>query len=196
MKRTVRLSERELKRMISESVKRVLRESQETIIFGLPLSIISENNNSITIQYNGNEYTISKQGYFDSNSRYVYIGDKYYENIGFEVSDGYAICKGDYDFSKMADTKGGMFGKLKNRDNSKDDVIEVYFPKLREILTNEELLEDSLAYYAEQTSDERQDNNILKSFLESGWSLNVYNFFSGFFFFNDIMQWKVNGVEV
>lgn len=196
MKRTIRLRESELRHMISECVKRVLRESTETIVFGLPLSIILDNNDSITIQYDGNEYTIKKHGDFDATTRYIYLGDKYYEDIGFVVNDGYAICNGNYLTSKMVDINSKHFGDLTDQDNSKDDVIEAYFPKLRQILTNEKLLEQTLYYFAEQNEIFFDEDNILKAFLESSWSKDVAMFFEGLFFGGGNIQWKINGKDV
>lgn len=189
---TIRLNESMLKRIIKESVKRVLRESNETLVFGLPLSIISDDNDSITIVYDGNEYTISKHGEFDPTSRYIYIGDKYYEDISFIVSDGYAICDGEYRVSKTVDEYGVFTGK----DNTHQDVIEARFPKLRNILTNERLLMETLYYFADLNGITDEDTNILKLYLDSKWSKNVAMFFEGLFFGGGNVQWIVNGESV
>jgi hypothetical protein len=158
----------------------------------MPLSIVSDDNDSITIRYNGNEYTISKKGEFDPTTRYIHLGDTYYEDIGFEVTDGYAICNGNYSESRMVDAVYGKFGALSNEKGGQNDVIEARFPKMREILTNEELIEECLSYFAEQY-DGSEGNNILETYLKSYWHHNVVHFFEGLFFFGGHIQFRING---
>lgn len=159
-------------------------------IFDKNLTIVSDNKSAITFKYGDKEHTIYKSGEFDPSTRYIYLGEKYYEDIPFHVSDGYAVCNGEYGTCNMVD----LNGDVTDEDGGDNDVIEASFPKIKDILKNEELILEGLAYYIDLNAV--ADEDAFESYLESTWSKDVNAFFEGFFFFGGDIEWKVNGAVV
>ena len=95
-KRTVRLTESELKRVISESVKRVLKESSDRtyiVCDGIKLEL-SMNGDDIYIEYTGNNRWILA-GYYADERLWVVQ-----ENLNHEM-----VGEGDDDIIYIAKTK-------------------------------------------------------------------------------------------
>ena len=158
-------------------------------IFGKTLEIVSENEKEITILYGDKSYIFKKVGEFDATTRYIYLGNNYYEDIPFHVTDGYALCNAEYGVCKTVDEDGNEV------DCDDNDVIEVSFPFMRDILMDEKLILDALAYYIDLSAI--SDEDAFESYLNSTWAKDVSTFFEGFFFFGcDGIEWKVNGVVV
>lgn len=192
MKKTIKISESELHRVIGETVKEILKEeNQQDNQPSNPiqlLSIVSNDKNNITIEYKGQRYTINKKGVFDGTARDIKFGDRYYSEVNFQVSDGYAICDGDY-------VANGMLGNPNNPYNFGDDVIEAHFPKLVDIFTSQKLIDAALYYYAD-ICDYTEGDDLLDKFLKSGWGESIENFFEGFFFSGRYITWMINGQTV
>ena len=148
-------------------------------IFGKPMAIISENDDNIVFNYDGKEHTMSKHGLFDSETRYLQLNGKTYNEIGFVVNDGYAVCNEYEDESGYLVVYGDG-----------GDKITAKFPTKRQILLNEEYLKGALSYFAE-LNGYYNDKEILSEYLESTWDKNIVVFFEGFFFYGNEIDYKV-----
>lgn len=149
--------------------------------------LVEDSKERFIVEVEGNRLIVLKSvSEFDGDGRYLYLDKEKYDNIYFDVEDGRAV-------SKHFDVE-----TLKNPKNAKN-VIEIYFPKIREIFSSPELIDEAFSYSYDI-------NEFGSDFLElieevqknQGWNVfKTERLFEGFFFnFSKNVKPFVNGKKV
>lgn len=146
---------------------------------GYPVMLVSNDTEKAMFYFGTCEITVNKKSKFDSDSRYLVHNGIYYENIGFDVTDGEAIYT-DCTMAYHTDQYGHQTDEAPEHIN---DEFYITFPKLQQILTNKEEFERAVTYISNWggTFDEflKQTNDGV---MPQAFTLDLSYFFEGYFF--------------